>query len=558
MLVDLKIENILLMDNLHVEFNDGLTAITGQTGAGKSVLIDSIGIILGKRAETSLLRDAEKHGIIVATFKVENQEIINHLHDNGFIGNNEDLIIIKKIITKHGSKIFINDIQTTVQFVNSIANALLEIYSQFEQTDLFNIKKHLTILDDFGHFSDDLSTLSQYYQTMKSAQCEYLKTKNEIDRQKENLEYLESFIQDVEALRLVDGEYEQLLSTKKNMVDSEKIATYIKDAYSIFNDTKIRATVNKVQDKLQRAESVIDNNDDFKNKIFTINEALESVYNSSQMAEELLADFASKHGFNEENLNDIEERITSINDISRKYQTTPHELQKQYEIAKYRVKKISFSDDILKNLLLDVNNKQQEYLSFARQLSDKRKQIAKTLENIVMDKLKNLKMEKVVFFVSFEECEPTENGIDKVIFFASMNSGLPPAPIHKIASGGELSRFMLAFKSALCGTKNTSTIIFDEIDTGVSGSTAFAIGKEMQHLALQTQVICITHNAQTAACAKEHLFVEKQQNFDIAKTEIKKLTHEETIRAIASMMSGDEITNEALMNAKKLITAAHM
>lgn len=552
------------MEKLQIEFASGLTAITGETGAGKSILLDSIGIILGKRAETSILRHPDKQGIIVATFKNNDKELQKILYENGFIGEADDTIIIKKIITKNGSKIFINDIQTTIQFINSIAEHLLEIYSQFEQTDLFNVKKHLNILDKFGNFENDLQQLKLLYEAMSAAETKYLTTKAEIDRQKENLEYLQSFINDFEALRLESGEYDKLQSTKKQMVDSEKIATYVTDAYNAFTNAKIGIVVNKTQDNLQHAESILDKDADtaneaensLKGNLFAINEALESVYNSSQMAEELLADFASKHNFNEETLNEIEERIAAINEMARKYQTTHYEMEGQYEMAKNKVERLIISDEVLQKLLDDANEKKQQYFAFATELSNKRKNVAKHLERVVIEKLANLKMEKVRFFATFEEIESSESGIDKVVFFASMNAGLTPAPIHKIASGGELSRFMLAFKSALCTTKNTATMIFDEVDTGVSGSVAFAIGKELQNLAKNTQVICITHNSQTASCAGEHLFVKKEQNLDMATTIVKKLDKDERIKAIAEMISGDEITDEAIKNAEMLLTKA--
>ena len=562
--MELKIDNILLMEKLQIEFAQGLTAITGETGAGKSILLDSIGIILGKRAETSILRHPDKQGIIVATFKNNDKELQTILYENGFIGETDDTIIIKKIITKNGSKIFINDIQTTIQFINSIAEHLLEIYSQFEQTDLFNVKKHLNILDKFGNFENDLQQLKLLYDAMTLAETRYSNTKAEIDRQKENLEYLQSFINDFEVLRLEKDEYNKLQTTKKQMIDSEKIATYITDAYNTFTNAKIGVIVNKTQDNLQHAESILDKDADtaneaensLKGNLFAINEALESVYNSSQMAEELLADFASKHNFNEETLNEIEERISAINEMARKYQTTPYEMESQYEMAKDKVSRLTISDEVLQNLLDDANRKKQQYLTFAKDLSNKRKNTAKQLERVVVEKLANLKMEKVKFFATFEEIEPSESGIDKVVFFASMNAGLTPAPIHKIASGGELSRFMLAFKSALCTTKNTATMIFDEVDTGVSGSVAFAIGKELQNLAQNTQVICITHNSQTASCAGEHLFVKKEQNLDMATTIVKKLDENERIKAIAEMISGDEITAEAMKNAEMLLAKA--
>ena len=557
MLAELRIDNILLMDNLLVDFTKGLTAITGQTGAGKSVLLDSIGIILGKRAETSILRNPEKQGVIVATFEVVDNEIKHLLYENGFFANeSETTIIIKKIITKNGSKIFINDIQTTIQFVNGIAGHLLEIYSQFEQTDLFSIKKHLAILDKFGNLGTDLKICKKLYSNAKETIEKYEATKAEIERQKENLEYLQDFVKDVETLNLEEGEYDKLLNSRKQMVDNEKIATYIKNAYDCFIEAKIGNVVNKTQDNLQRAEGTIDDNDNLKGTFFAINEALESVYASSQMAEELLSDFATKNYFDDEELNNIEERISAINEIARKYQTTPYELLKQYEMAKEKLKKLSFSDKILEQLAENVEKAKNEYNEIAERLKEQRKTNAKKLEELVISKLQNLKMEKVRFYTHFEDIEPTEAGTDKVVFFASMNAGLAPSPIHKIASGGELSRFMLAFKSALCSTQSTSTIIFDEIDTGVSGSVAFAIGQEMRQLAKTAQVICITHNSQTASCADTHFFVSKEQNLDIAKTAIKRLNYEERVRAIAEMISSDEITEEALKNAEKLLEKA--
>jgi len=558
MLIELKIDNILLMENLQIDFDEGFTAITGQTGAGKSVILDSIGIILGKRAETTILRDQNKQGVIVATFKNTNEEINELLYSNGFFSSkNEDIIIIKKIITKNGSKIFINDIQTTIQFINSIAGNLLEIYSQFEQTDLFNVKKHLDILDKFGNLEEDLKQCKELYDIMENANNKYTTTKEEIDRQKENIEYLENFIKDIDVLKLQDDEYNELLTTKKTMVDSEKIATYINNAYNLIINAKIGTIINKAQDNLNRAENNIDDNDsELKNTFNSINEALENVYNSSKIAEELIDDFNSRNNFDELKLNEIEDRIKAINEIARKYQTTPIELKHQYTLAVEKLKKLSISDEVLGQLLENLKEAENNYLNFAKKLSEKRKENAKKLEQMVIQKLSNLKMEKVLFFAQFENVEYTENGIDKVVFFASMNSGMQPAPIHKIASGGELSRFMLAFKSALCSIQNTETIIFDEIDTGVSGNVSFAIGREMQNLAKTSQVICITHNSQTASCANSHLFVSKEQNLDLAKTSVKKLTYEERIRAIAEMISCDEITNESLNNAKMLLDKA--
>ena len=556
MLTDLQIENILLIDKANIHFYSGFSVITGQTGAGKSILLDSLNIILGERAGVSLLRNPEKHGIIVATFDVENEDVRSQLYDGGFISNEQEkTIIIKKIITKNGSKIFINDIQTTLQFITSISHFLLEIYSQFEQTDLFSIKKHLDILDNFGNLNNELVAIKHLYNEMRGEEEKFEKTKLDIERQKENAEYLQSFVDDMNALKLASGEYDELVKQKKNMTDTSKVSTYITKAYDTFCESKFGTLINKAQVDLQKAQGNIEDGE-LNKEIENINDVLEKLYIDYQNADEILGDLARRNNFDETTLNDIEERIACINEIARKYQTTPLELEKQFELAKDKLSKIELSDDILKKMEEKVKEKQKIYYLASEKMSQKRKEYAKKLEKEVIDKLHNLKMENVVFYASFENIDATENGTDKVVFFASMNPGMAPAPIHKIASGGELSRFMLAFKSALCSAQSTSTIIFDEIDTGVSGNVAFAIGKEMQKLAENIQVICITHNSQTASCGKNHYLVQKEQTLNDTKTLIKVLNYEERIKTIAEMISSDEITNEALQNAKILLEKA--
>ena len=558
MLTELKIKNILLIDDLCINFDPHFTVITGQTGVGKSILLDSIGIILGHRAETSILRNPKQHGIISATFITDDEKIKSSLYENGFFLNEkENTIIVKKVITRNGSKIFINDIQTTVQFINTIATRLLEIYSQFEQTGLFNVKKHLSILDTFGNIKSDLSTLEKLYNKMVQSENEYFNTKKKIDEQKENLEYLENFIKDMHALNLKDKEYDELIETKKHMVDIEKIATYINNAYSTISNAKIGIIVNKAQNDLQRAKKdITDENNELQKTINFVNESLDKIYNESQNTEEMLADLVNKNCYDDDSIDIIEERISAINDVARKYRLTPYELSKQYEETRNKISSLSISEKSLEKLKTCAKQQKDDYVKKAKEITEIRKKVAKKLEQTVIEKLQKLKMEKVKFYTNFEETEPTKDGIDKVVFFASMNAGLKPAPIHKIASGGELSRFMLAFKSALCKAQETATVIFDEIDTGVSGNVAFAIGQEMSNLSKTTQVVCITHNSQTASCAKKHLLVEKEQNFDIAKTVVRTLSNEERIKVIAEMISCDEVTEEAIQNAKVLLKKA--
>ena len=361
MLTDLQIENILLIDKTNINFHSGFSVITGQTGAGKSILLDSLNIILGERAGMSLLRNPEKHGIIVATFDVENEEVRGQLYDGGFIANEQEkTIIIKKIITKNGSKIFINDIQTTLQFITSISHFLLEIYSQFEQTDLFSIKKHLDILDKFGNLKNELVAIKHLFNEMKSEQENYEKVKNDIARQKENADYLQAFVDDMNALKLTSGEYDELVNQKKNMTDTSKVSTYITKAYDTFCESKFGTFINKAQVDLQKAQGNLEDGE-LNKEIEGINDVLEKLYIDYQNADEMLGDLAKRNNFDETTLNDIEERIACINEIARKYQTTPLELEKQFELAKDKLSKIELSDDILKKMEEKVKEKEKIY-----------------------------------------------------------------------------------------------------------------------------------------------------------------------------------------------------
>ena len=560
MLTELYIENILLIDKVNIQFNNGFSVITGQTGAGKSILLDSLSIILGDRAGLSLIRDQNKNGIIMATFCVDSNKdnsetpIKQLLFNGGFIDNiNDDTFIVKKIITKNGSKIFINDLQTTTQFVKSITRNLLEIYSQFEQTDLFTISKHLEILDNFGNFQNELENINKLYNDFKDANNEYIQTKIDIEKQKENIELLNDFVKDIRALNLLENEYDELLAKRREKTCIEKVATYISNASYEVNNSKLGQIVNKAQNNLLKAQDCCENETNLSKNISNANELLEKLYISFQITEEALNDLNSKYSFDETELNEIEDRISAINEISRKYQVQPNQLQEKYNQAEEKLKNIEISDEILEKLKQKLETKKNLCLEASRQLSQKRKQVSKKLEQIVLEKLSKLKMDKVNFYTYFEEKELTESGIDKVVFFASMNPGTQPSPIHKIASGGELSRFMLAFKSSLCEVQRIETIIFDEIDTGVSGNVAYAIGQELLNLSNYTQVICITHNPQTASCAKYHIFVSKEQTINSTRTTIKTLTGEERILAIAEMISSDTITEESIKNAKKLL-----
>jgi DNA repair protein RecN (Recombination protein N) len=556
MLLELHIENVLLIEKLSLSFGKGFTAITGQTGAGKSILLDSLSIILGNRVSGNIIRPPAEKALIVAVFDIaKNQIIKNKLLDCGF--DCYDQIVVKKIITKNGSKIFINDIPTSVNFIASISLYLIEMHSQFEQIDLLSNKKHLEIVDQFAmkfdqNFFQDVLLLQKLFTEFKNIEKSYFDLKNKIEAERNNIEYLIEAVNDIGTLNLKENELNELYIRKKYLIEQEKISTYMKSAMDICNSAKFDTNAIKIQNIIEKIKISISEESHLNHKLTSISQNLDNIiYESRIMSEEI--DYITSSGdCNDEEIKAIEDRIADINQVARKYKKSPLELEEFFLESKKIIDSTNNIDIVaLENLMKD---KKDQCFSFAKDISNRRKIVAQQLTEKLLEKLTKLKMELAKFKISFEESELNESGIDKATFMISMNPGLPFSPIKIAASGGELSRFMLAFKSTLSTVNQVKTVIFDEIDSGISGNVAYAIAKELQEISQNIQVICVTHNPQVAACANNHMLVQKTTIEEKTTTQIITLeSKDEKILAIAHMISSAEITKESLENAKSLL-----
>jgi DNA repair protein RecN (Recombination protein N) len=557
MLLELRIENILLIESLVIPFQSGMTAITGQTGAGKSIILESIGIILGEKASNSLIRTGCDSGYIIAIFDVRNNKnVCEKLQEYGFYDVDKNVLMIKKVFNKSGTRIFINDIPATVGVVSTISAFMVEIYSQFENSEIFHIKKHLSILDDFLNNPSLIQAVINKYNNLQNAiknlddlQNEYKKLHNEVQE-------IEEFLLDLKNINIKEDEILTLNNRKSELQNSKRLTDAVSGMSSGINSMKFGYNVGKMQTFNQNISTILSDSpqSDIVALSNLINHNIEQFSTQYDVIAEQISQMEDLIPNNTYELDQIEERLIEINDFARKHRLSLENLP--FKIKECEEKKQHFSqmDEMINNAKNVYENCKHEYNETCETLSQQRKIAAVNLINNVNLILKRLKMESAIFDIQFESrSEISQQGSDIVTFIGKTNSGMPNMPIHKIASGGELARFMLAFKAAMLHSKALSTIIFDEIDTGVSGDVAHAIGCELRRMSKNAQIVCVTHNPQTAACGHNHVLVHKKDDSNSTITQATVLKYEQKIEAIAKMMSGATITKEALQNATNLI-----
>ncbi len=556
MLVELHVENFLIIERLSLVFEKGLTVFTGESGAGKSIILDCIDIITGSKIKGDIIRQNQEKAVVVAIFDISEKENIKLiLEESGFSYEN-NLLIVKKIITKTGSRIFINEQNTTVDFVSRITKNLIEIYSQFEQMDLLNDLNHINMLDEFINSKKELIDLKEKFQIFNKLRKDFLIKEEEIIKSKNEIEYLKIILDDLEKLSFKEDEYNKLIEQKNLSSNSHYISSKAKiiqnNLYELSNNKKI-------QEIIKFCDFIIEKIPQENHSYRSLKEITTLISNAEIQIKEALYEFddiSNSLIFENINLDEIEDRISDIKSFARKYRIEIENIENFQRETENKLNNISNEEYILKNLQDTLNKEQDECLKIAKIISDKRKETAILFEKKIKEKLNSLGL-YAEFEVLFEEKDLSETGIDKVVFLASLNPGMKKNAINQIASGGELSRFMLCLKSILSEYIHLETMIFDEIDTGVSGNIAHKIAREMLNLSKNTQVISITHNPQVAAFGKYHMLITKNIENNEAKTTVRKLNHQERIDAIGYMLSGGQITNEARKNAEILMSGIY-
>ena len=548
MLTHLYISNIVLIEKLNLEFGAGLNILTGETGAGKSILMDALALALGARSDAGLVRHGCDSASVIAEFDTINAELCKILDENGI--DCDDNLILRRTLSADGkSRAWINDTPVSIRTLKQIGDTLVEIHGQFANHALLNPSTHRDALDAFG-----VATIPDYAQLLSrthDAYIAYHNAKKKLDDLQKTLEksasdrdFLTHNVNELSALGVQVGEEEQLASQRTSMMNAEKDSAILSDAIAALNP---------------RGESLYDNIYTAANILLRIKtdpnpytEQIDALYNAAQILSDVEEKLAPAE-IDTATLDSVEERLFAIRAAARKYRVTADELPQKLAEMTEQLNAIENSDTELKKQTAIVKSAHSDFTAAATQLTNARADAAKQLRTRMLAELPDLKLGNADFMAECAAAAPSVDGCDDIVFMIKTNPGMPFAPLHRAASGGELARLMLALRVVLSNSGAGHTFVFDEIDTGISGATASAVGDRLNRLATGSQALVITHSAQVAGYADKHFKISKQTHDDTTTTTVTEITGDDRINEIARIISGAKITPESLATARTLI-----
>jgi len=553
MLTHLSINNIVLIKSLSLTMDNGMTALTGETGAGKSILLDSLGLILGNRAESGLLRKNEDQAIVTASFDLPKEHtVFKTLKDNDFEISDE-LIIRRTLGTDGRSKAFINDRPISLSLLKTIGEALIDIHGQFETYGLLDSKKHGVLLDDFGDLKKDVVQTQSTWRQWRTAIKAVNDHKDMLEKAKADEEYLTACVEELQTISPEKGEEDILLEKRQRLQHYESIMAGLNEAHQALegdkatNDSLYRAI--RALEKI--ADMAADKIDPFIEKMDAALSALRDIAGDIDMM---------GHSWGEDdNIEHVDDRLHELRALARKHNILCDDLPDLLISMKDQLSAIHHNDKRMEELEQERIKAEGDYFIAANNLSAKRIKTSKGLADSVMRELPDLKLANAIFRVGIDQTEtPSINGIDDIKFLIKTNAGSPEGELSKIASGGELSRIMLALKVVLSQTSPVPVMVFDEVDSGIGGPTADAVGARLSRMADGAQVLVVTHSPQVAAKANHHWIISKMDDDTGATTtSVTPITDENArIDEIARMVSGASMTDEARAAAKVLRQAA--
>ncbi len=554
MLTSLKIENIAVIEQAEILFGEGLNVLTGETGAGKSIVIDSINAVLGERTSRDLIRDSAEKGKVTAFFENIPEAVTEKLREYEIDCEDDGSLLITRVISSDGrSSSKINGCNVTATMLKNIGRDLISICGQHDSQYLLSTDYHLKFIDDIANSNELLGEYLEVYDKIRKATKELRKLQNTDFDKEQRLDFLKYQINELKSADLKIGEKEALKEEKRKILSREKIENTLRKADMILNGDEFSGGMNSALHELSKC---LDELRDFDKKYDSLYSSLEDMrYIISDCSAEVSSSLSeSDSGYTD--INAVEERIDILYRLSSKYGETEEEMLSYLQKIEEEYESISMSDELIEKLEDEIDELSEELFKKGCCLSDLRKITALEFEKKVMEELKFLDMPDAVFTVNFEEAQATKTGMDEVEFLFSANRGQSPKPLSKIASGGELSRVMLAIRCVLSDTDTVSTMIFDEIDTGVSGRAAQKIAYKMHEIAFSKQVLCVTHLAQIAVYGNNHLLIEKKTEGDNTYTSVRSLSDSERTYEIARIIGGDVITEKTLSSAEELISYA--
>lgn len=554
MLSNLKIENIAVIKNAVIDFKDGFNVMTGETGAGKSIIIDSLNAVLGERTSRELIRTGCDFAEVTAMFYDRSDEVNAILNDFDIpVEDDGAILIVRKMSPDGKNSCKINSVSVTVSMLKKLGKQLVNIHGQADNQTLLNEENHCSYIDriaENGKLFDEFSENYNKYVSLKNQ----LDSLNIDEEQKlRRMDMLDYQISEIEAARVSVGEWDELKEKQTLFRNTEKLSTVLGTAYAYLDgNDDAQGAVQLSFGALNKLNSVADISKD----ISELAEMLEEkAYDLSAVCEQI-RDLLDSLDFDENSVTQLEERLDVLYELSKKYGKTEEEILEYYASAVEERNSIENSDEIKSRLTFEVREAYEKALEKAKELSKTRMYAGNLFSKNVCEELKFLDMPSVRFAFDIKDCTLCENGIDKVEFLLSANVGEDLKPLSKIASGGELSRIMLAIKSVLSEKDGISTLVFDEIDTGVSGSAAQKIAVKLKQVSESHQVICVTHLAQIAAYADEHLLISKSERDGQTYTELRSLDFDERKGELARIMGGFNVTDAMLESAEQMLLGA--
>lgn len=558
MLQHLSVSNYALINSLSIDFDNGFTIITGETGAGKSILLGALGFVLGNRADSNILLDDTKKCVVEAVFSLnendDSQYEISRLKfffDENDIDYENECIIRRELTPQKKSRSFINDTPVSIQTLKELGNQLVDIHSQHDSLLLCNPEFQLELLDEAAHnkilLSDYKNTFSQYSKAKNELNELRIKAHDNIG---EN-DYLKFQYDELDKAQLLDNEYDELVQKIEILENQEEIKSLLGDSIELLdnNDFSLLNKTNSLIGNIDKLRKFYQNLDTLSERINSIKIEFKDIYSD-------LTDLYDDSQYDSSSLEFLQQRYDSIQHLMMKHHLNDYSLLlKLRDDIKHKLAEFSNIDEIVSEKEKEVKALENELFRMADELNKRRQEAKIHFEKDVTAVIRQLAMPHGVFEIRCDKTKDlTSNGTDAVMFMFSANKGFSPDNMAKAASGGELSRLMLAIKSVAANNNYIPTLIFDEIDTGVSGEVASKLGDIMRSMGTKLQIISITHLPQVASKAKQHFFVYKDESNDKTFSNIRKLSQQERIVEIAKMLSNDEISSEALKTAEVLLT----
>jgi DNA repair protein RecN (Recombination protein N) len=557
MLTLLKIRNVALIESLEVEFGRGLNLLTGETGSGKSIIVDSLGALTGERVSSDLIKDGANSAQIEGLFEVEPDASLHSIFESSGISVDDqqgpfEMIVRRELSATGKNRVFVNDQLVTASLLKRLAPYLVDIYGQGEQSSLFDPASHLKLLDEFADSEVILDSVAFAFREFAAVNIELAELKRDEAEKLQLVDILKFQVNELERADLKVGEVEELEEEKRKLSNVEKLSALSSEVFALLYESEGSTTAT-----FERAARNIHELGEYDARFRDHAEAIEDARALIEDLSITARDFLASLEFSPERLEEIENRLAQISQLTRKYGGSVEAAIEHLETSQRRLENVEMSELRETELTRQLAEKRDSYLNAANELSNLRAKAAKQFSKQVEKNLQPLALEKARFEVRVEtgDGQFTESGIDRVEFYFSANVGESPKPLARVASGGEASRLMLILKTT-ARVAASKTAVFDEIDAGIGGRVSESVGAKLKELAKTQQVLCVTHQAQVASQADRHFQVEKE--FKAGKTfvSIRELDAAERVEEIARMLAGETITDAARENARAMLAAA--